>query len=492
MNAPTLRTEARQVQGLTPRLQRAVRLLQLSSQDFVQEIRDSMVTNPFLELEEAGPDVVAPATFDPALSEAVPIAEADTLAPANDATMDTAMEAPPSAETDMAFERDSWQAGPGSTGGGSGDSDISAMELVAADIDLRQYLRSQIAMLPLDERDHALACTVIESLDDDGYLRTGLDELATLAALSPAVESCEMNTALKLVQSLEPAGVAARSVAECLLLQMPQIEDADERALAGRIVAQHLAQLAQRDIAGIAKALGEPPTRVHAACERIRHLDPRPGWRHGAENLNYVTPDVIVKKVRGTWAAALNHAVIPRVKLNQMYANLFQQHRGGGHGEMAAHLQDARWTVRNVQQRFSTILSVAQAILKRQHRFLDVGPLAMKPLGLREIADEVGIHESTVCRVTNNKYMATPVGVFELKYFFSRGMHTASGGSTSPTAVRGVIQGIIEAEDPKKPLSDAQIAKLLTRQGLTVARRTVTKYRQLLKVEPVERRKRAA
>ena len=205
-----------------------------------------------------------------------------------------------------------------------------------------------------------------------------------------------------------------------------------------------------------------------------------------------MTPDVIVKKVRGTWAAALNHAVIPRVKLNQMYANLFQQHRSGSHGEMAAHLQDARWTVRNVQQRFSTILSVAQAILKRQHRFLDVGPLAMKPLGLREIADEVGIHESTVCRVTNNKYMATPVGVFELKYFFSRGMNTASGGSTSPTAVRGVIQGLIEAEDPHKPLSDAQIARLLLRQGLTVARRTVTKYRQLLKVEPVERRRRMA
>lgn len=489
MNAPTLRTEARQVQGLTPRLQRAVRLLQLSSQDFVQEIRDSMVTNPFLELEETGPEVVAPASFDPVLSEAVPIAEADTLAPANDATMD----APSSADADMAFERDSWQAGPGSsTGSGSGDSDISAMELVAAEVGLRQHLRSQIAMLPLGERDHALACTVIESLDDDGYLRTGLDELATLAALSPAVEASEMNTALKLVQSLEPAGVGARSVAECLLLQMPQIEDADERALAERIAAQHLAQLAQRDIAGIAKALGEPVARVHVACERIRHLDPRPGWRHGAENLNYVTPDVIVRKVRGTWAAALNHAVIPRVKLNQMYASLFQQHRGGAHGEMAAHLQDARWTVRNVQQRFSTILSVAQAILKRQHRFLDVGPLAMKPLGLREIADEVGIHESTVCRVTNNKYMATPVGVFELKYFFSRGMHTASGGSTSPTAVRGVIQGIIEAEDPKKPLSDAQIARLLTRQGLTVARRTVTKYRQLLKVEPVERRKRAA
>ena len=492
MNAPILRADARQIQGLTPRLQRAVRLLQLSSQDFVQEIRDSMVTNPFLELEEPGPEAAATSAHDPSLSEVLPIAEPTSLAPANDATMEP-MDAGSSADTDMAFERDSWQAGPGSTSGsGSGDSDISAMELVAADIDLRQHLRSQINMLPLGERDHALACTIIESLDDDGYLRTGLDELAELAALSPAVEGCEMSTALKLVQSLEPAGVAARSVAECLLLQLPQIEDADLRALTERIVAQHLAQLAQRDIAGIAKALGETAARVAAACDRIRHLDPRPGWRYGAENLNYVTPDVIVKKVRGTWAAALNHAVIPRVKLNQMYANLFQQHRGGGHGEMAAHLQDARWTVRNVQQRFSTILSVAQAILRRQHRFLDVGPLAMKPLGLREIADEVGIHESTVCRVTNNKYMATPVGVFELKYFFSRGMNTASGGSTSPTAVRGVIQGIIESEDPKKPLSDAQIARLLLRQGLTVARRTVTKYRQLLKVEPVERRRRAA
>jgi len=488
MNAPQLRTDTRQIQGLTPRLQRAVRLLQLSSQDFVQEIRESMVTNPFLELDETSPEALAPATQDAALSDVLPIAETNALAPSPEATVESL----PVADADMAFERDSWQAGPGSGSGGSGDSEISAMELVAAEVGLRQHLRTQINVLPLSERDHALACTLIESLDDDGYLRTDLDELAALTGLSPAVQPSEMATALKLVQSLEPAGVGARTVAECLQLQLPQIEDADERLLAGRIVSQHLERLAQRDIAGLARALGARVDEVAAACERIRHLDPRPGWRFGSENLNYVTPDVIVKKVRGTWAAALNHAVIPRVKLNQVYASLFQQHRGGQHGELAAHLQDARWTVRNVHQRFSTILSVAQAILKRQHRFLDVGPLAMKPLGLREIAEEVGIHESTVCRVTNNKYMATPVGVFELKYFFSRGMHTASGASTSPTAVRGVIQGLIEAEDPRKPLSDAQIARLLLRQGLTVARRTVTKYRQLLKVEPVERRRRLA
>jgi RNA polymerase sigma-54 factor len=185
----------------------------------------------------------------------------------------------------------------------------------------------------------------------------------------------------------------------------------------------------------------------------------------------------------------LNRAVIPRVKLNQTYASLFQEHRESRHSELAAHLQEARWTVRNVQQRFSTILLVAEAILKRQQHFLEFGPMAMKPLGLREIAEELGLHESTVSRVTNNKYMATPAGVFELKYFFSREMTTASGGACSATAIRGVIKEMIEAENPTEPLSDAQIARLLVRQGLKVARRTVTKYRQLLKLAPVERRR---
>jgi RNA polymerase sigma-54 factor len=208
--------------------------------------------------------------------------------------------------------------------------------------------------------------------------------------------------------------------------------------------------------------------------------------------VHFVTPDVVVKKIRGRWVASLNRAVIPRVKLNQTYASLFQEHRDSKHGELAPHLQEARWTVRNVQQRFSTILLVAEAIVKRQQHFLDFGPMAMKPLGLREIAEELGLHESTVSRVTNNKYMATPAGVFELKYFFSREMATASGGGCSATAIRGVIKGMIEVENPTEPLSDAQIARLLARQGLKVARRTVTKYRQLLRLPPVERRRRLA
>ena len=206
--------------------------------------------------------------------------------------------------------------------------------------------------------------------------------------------------------------------------------------------------------------------------------------------MHFLAPDVVVRKLRGKWIAQLNPAVVPRLKLNQVYADLFRRHRDAQHVELAGHLQEARWAVRNVEQRFSTILMVAEAILKRQYRFLEYGAFAMKPLGLREIADELGLHESTVCRVTNNKYMATPAGVFELKHFFSRAMPMAGGGACSATAIRGVMHELIAAEDPARPLSDVEIAQRLTRQGLTVARRTVTKYRQLLKVPPVERRRR--
>jgi RNA polymerase sigma-54 factor len=292
------------------------------------------------------------------------------------------------------------------------------------------------------------------------------------------------------VQSLEPAGVAARSVAECLQLQLQAIECPQQRALANRIVTDHLQALAAKDVNALAHKLGEDHAKVKAACDRIRRLDPRPGWRFGAANIAYVIPDVVVRKRRNQWSVQLNPAVVPRVKLNRVYADLFQRHRKAAeNSEMAGHLEDARWTLRNVEQRFSTILDVATAIVKRQRHFLDYGPMAMKPLLLREIAEECGIHESTVSRVTNNKYMATPSGVFELKYFFSRAIVSANGSACSGTAIRGLIKDIIEAEDAANPLSDADIRRQLVGQGLMVARRTVTKYRQMLKIEAVERRR---
>jgi RNA polymerase sigma-54 factor len=453
--APTLHP------ALSPRLQRAVKLLQMSSQDFSQVVRDALDNNPFLEPDEATP-------------ADLPVASADA---------------------------DGDAAGPlPETGVGWGAEPISRARLVDAEglfdtleaqTSLADHLLGQLNLLAVPERDWALAAAIVESLDDDGYLRTPLADIGAMVPLAPSPEPDELAIALRRVQALEPAGVGARDVVECLRLQLPLIACEARRALAARILQDCVQCLANRDMHAVARRLSVPVAEAEAACVALRRLDPRPGWRFGSPAVPYVTPDVIVRKVRGQWTALLNEAVVPRVRLNRGYAELFRRHRSAEHAALGAHLQEARWTVRNVEQRFSTILAVAQAILKRQHRFLAYGAMAMKPLALREIAQEVGVHESTVSRVTNNKFMATPCGVFELKYFFSRGLATASGGECSPTAIRGLIQELIAAEPAARPLSDVDIARELSQQGLKVARRTVTKYRQALKIEPAERRRSA-
>ena len=487
MGTIAIRAEHRQQQTLSPRLQQAVRLLQLSSLDFAQEVHELLGRNPFLEGDESAPEpgsAPAPegdAGIDAALSASV-AAEALAVADvAADAAADGAHEL---------WQSDGWSSG--ATSRRSEDGDFSGLDTMAVESSLADHLHGQLNVLPLSLRDLVLAKAVVESLDDDGYLRSGLGEIAELADLTPAVTAQELQIALRRVQSLEPTGVAARSVQECLLLQLPAIADSREREIARRILADHLELLAAKDVAGLARRLIVAATDVEAVCARIRRLDPRPGWRFSSEQVQYVTPDVIVRKLRGTWTAALNPAIVPRLRLNSVYAELFHRHRSSQNSELAAHLQEARWMVRNVEQRFSTILAVSQAILRRQHRFFEYGALAMKPLGLCEIAEEVGLHESTVSRVTNNKYMATPLGVFELKFFFSRAMVSASGGEFSGTAIRGLIKEMIEAEHSHAPLSDAEIARQLAAQGLAVARRTVTKYRQLLHIESVERRRRHA
>lgn len=467
------RTQQRQNQTLSPRLQHAVRLLQMSSLDFHTVVRDVLGRNPFLETEEG---------FD---EEEGDIARADEdmgdrAEEADDDVMDTASES----------DRELW-LGDGFAPSRQGhDGDVSALDFMVAETTLNAHLHVQLSTLPLPPRDLALARAVVESLDDDGYLRTPLCELLDWAGLEPAASLEEMQIALKLVQSLEPAGVGARDVAECLALQLAGIECPRQRAMASTIVTQHLDALAARDVPALARALHESASDVEAVCDRIRRLDPRPGWRLSPSRVSYIVPDIIVKKDRGVWHARLNSNVVPKVRINEDYARLFQEHRCAENAEMGAHLQEARWTMRNVEQRFSTILDVAQAIVRRQRHFFDYGAMAMKPLGLREIADEVGVHESTVSRVTNNKYMATPSGVYELKHFFSRAMVSANGKACSGTAIRGLVQDIIEAESSDNPFSDAQITRQLAQQGLTVARRTVTKYRQMLRIEAVDRRRR--
>ncbi|WP_284616676.1 RNA polymerase factor sigma-54 [Aquabacterium humicola] len=487
MAALDFRVEHRQQQTLSPRLQHAVRLLQMSSLDFAQVVHEVLGRNPFLEDEALGSDELAPAGT-PADGVADGVAANDEPMPVSAA--DAALEMPVGAAGED--ERESWQGDGTSRLRRADDGEMSAMEMLASEPSLQEALHGQVDLLPLTSRDRTLVKTLIESLDDDGYLRTPLDELARLVELDPPATVAEMQIALRHVQALEPAGVAARDVGECLRLQLPLIECEDTRQLAEAIVTEHLNQLASRDVNGLARALNRPVAEVEAVCERIRRLDPRPGWRCGASQVQYVVPDVIVKKVRGEWTVQLNPAIVPKVRLNEAYAELFQRHRCSDHGELAAHLQEARWTLRNVEQRFATIVLVAQAIVRRQQHFLEFGAMAMKPLGLREIADEVGLHESTVSRVTNNKFMTTPMGVFELKYFFSRALVCPSGHACSGTAIRGLIKDMIADESPLDPLSDAEIARQLARQGLKVARRTVTKYRQLLRIDAVERRRKHA
>ena len=480
------RAEQRQSQTLSPRLQHAVRLLQMSSLDFGTVVRDVLGRNPFLEVAEEDDEEAAALEADAAEFQDSGSGDVYDGPVEADQALSTDMADPPERVSDS----DVWLAD-GATGSRTGhDGDVSALDFMVEETALNMHLHAQLGTLALSERDLLLAATVVESLDDDGYLRTPLNELLGVTGLAPAATLEEMQIALKLVQSLEPAGVGARDVAECLGLQLGAIACPRQRTLAQEIVRDHLDGLAARDVPALARALDAPLSEVEAVCDRIRHLDPRPGWRLSSSRVNYIVPDVIVRKERGSWTVQLNPAIVPRVRLNEVYAQLFQRHRCAENAEMGAHLQEARWTLRNVEQRFSTILDVAQAIVRRQRHFFDYGPMAMKPMGLREIAEEVGIHESTVSRVTNNKYMATPTGVFELKHFFSRAMVSANGKACSGTAIRGLIQDIIEAESADQPLSDAEITRQLARQGLTVARRTVTKYRQMLRIEAVGRRKR--
>ncbi|MEY2617898.1 MAG: hypothetical protein RL522_900 [Pseudomonadota bacterium] len=468
--SPALQASALLTPVLSPRLQRAVRLLQMSSADFSMVVRQAAGTNPFLELE-----------YDE-LSDELPGADA--------------REAPEDAVSrDEADEDSPWAVSASSPGRGDAQGE-AGMDTLAAPATLAAHLVTQLNVLPLNERDRVLALAMVHCLDEDGYLRLSLQEVGEGAGLVPPPAPEELAIALRRVQALDPSGVGARNLVECLQLQLGQWQAQarrtgareDDSILASQIVRDHLPALASGDVSVLARRLGVPREAVQAACNAIRRLDPRPGWRHGEPATRYVTPDVVVRRQHGQWVASLNPAVIPRVRLHRHYAQWYSRCREAGHAELGAQLQEARWTLRNVEQRFATILAVARAILQRQHRFLAYGPMAMRPLALREIAEAVGAHESTVSRVTNNKYMATPSGVFELKYFFSRGLATASGGACSPTAIRGLIRELIAAEPAQAPLSDVALAGLLARQGLCVARRTVTKYRQQLKIAPAPRR----
>ena len=338
-------------------------------------------------------------------------------------------------------------------------------------------------------RDRALVELVIDALDDNGYLAEPLEEIHARLPEELEVEAEEMSMALKLLQSFDPPGVGARDAAECLALQirrMPRIPLVTRRtALA--IVENHLTLFAQRDFNKLKKALDCDDEDLREAQTVIRQCNPHPGASFATGASDYVVPDVIVKRGKNGWQVVLNHDVMPRLRVNALYANILKQSKG--EGSMSSQLQEAKWLIKNMRQRFDTILRVAQAIVDRQRNFFSHGAVAMRPLVLREIADTLGLHESTISRVTTQKYMLTPHGMFELKYFFGSHVATDAGGEASSTAIRALIKQLIGAEDPKIPFSDSRIAEMLAEQGMVVARRTVAKYREALKIPPVNLRK---
>ncbi len=447
MNAFTaLEARALQATNFSPRLQQAVRLLQMSSLDYVQALREEAQANPFLEIED-------------------PVADAGEASERMTARM-------PERSRRL-----------------SHDESADRLQRIAVPESLRAHLHAQLGVLRLAPRDEALARAVVEALDDDGYLRLSFADIAAVFGERGAGVEHELRTALRHVQALDPCGVGARSVQECLRLQLEAIPDDALRALALRIVKDHLDLLAAHDIAALARAVNEPPEAVLAARSVIRKLAPRPGWRHGQTATQSVVPDLTVKKVRGAWRTVLNAGAMPRARIDVESAQRLESARAGACTELRRYLEQARWMVASVAQRGTTILEVGRAIVARQKLFLEHGPLAMKPLGLREIADDVGVHPSTVSRSVRGKYIATPAGVFELHHFFSRGMQHTSGGASAPAALRELIREMIIGEPPSAPLSDAALAARLGVQGFCIARRTVTKYRQALRIEPVELRR---
>ncbi|RZI85473.1 MAG: RNA polymerase factor sigma-54 [Rubrivivax sp.] len=508
---PSLQFRLSQHLALTPQLQQSIRLLQLSTLELHQEIEQMLEQNPFLEPEEDLPplDMAAGMEFErqrndsnASDSEAAHKDGPESSEPDTGAGLDTAELG--------TTERDDWENGTEredfdgirETPSRQEDDDFDPLERNSIAISLQEHLRAQLRGTRLGPAEMAAVEMLIESLNEDGYLADSLEDIAASLLDEDADEEereevlSRLRCGLHWLQNMEPIGVGAANLSECLILQLRVRPVCEAQVTAIAICKNHLDLLARRDTKKLVSALGVDETVLKEAQTLIIGLEPKPGRPFTRAEANIIVPDVIVQKSGRNWKVVLNQDVMPKLRINDLYAQALRQSRSPrgttaseGHVAMSSRLQEARWFVKNIQQRFDTILRVSQAIVDRQKNFFTHGEIAMKPLVLREIADELGLHESTISRVTTAKYMNTPFGTFELKYFFGSSLNTEAGGNASSTAVRALIKQLVVAEDPKKPLSDSQLSHMLEEQGIQVARRTVAKYREALKIAPANLRK---
>ena len=452
---------------LTPQLQQAIKLLQLSTLEVMQETARLLDENPFLEREESSP-ASAHATSAPSATTPASTDE-------NEKNHD---------------DRDWPEATFSTSQNNDEDDDDYSREIVAARPNLREHLLWELNMSTLEEHDKKIIGLLIDALDENAYLAQPLAEIFELLPPELEVTLDDLETALVQLQHLDEPGIGARDLRECLALQLRALNKSiPGRDLALEIVSNYLDLLAARDFSKLKKLLHCDDDALRCAQDLIVHLQPKPGASFEKRAADYVVPDVLVEKLGGVWTARLNPEAMPRLRVNQIYANILQQRNENNSPQMSIQLQEARWFIKNLQQRFDTILRVSQAIIEEQKKFFEYGDIAMRPLILREIAEKLELHESTISRVTTQKFMLTPRGIYELKYFFGSGLSTDNGGACSSTAIRALIKQLVGEEDTKHPLTDSRITEILAQQGILVARRTVAKYREFMHILPVNLRK---
>jgi len=478
---PTLQLKLSQQLRLTPQLQQSIRLLQLSTLELNQEIERIVQENPLLELREDWNAPVAENTFEhPEFSDDV--ADFDSVPP-------EAAVSEVQAELEENFESDSeWRQENIFSHGTYEDDDHETPQIPARPLSLREHLNFQICLSQISEREKNIISLLIDSLNEDGYLLQDLDELMEMLPAELGISLQDLQDALKYLQRLDPSGVGARNLQECLVLQLQALPDDAYRDQAIKVVQEYLEILASHDFVQIKRLLACDDQSLRAIQKLIVNLNPKPGAQFNSQNERYIVPDITVTKKNGTWGANLNMAAIPRLNINHLYANILKQEHHSSRG-LVSQLNEAKWLIKNIQQRSSTILKVASAIVERQQQFFEHGEVAMRPLVLRDIAETLNLHESTVSRVTTQKFMYTPRGIFELKYFFGSHVSTDSGGACSATAIRALIKQLIQEENPRKPLSDNRISTILEQQGIVVARRTIAKYRESIQIPAANLRK---
>lgn len=495
--------------ALTPQLQQSIRLLQLSTLELNQELETILEENPLLELVDGTDEHGDEQDENSTPSDETSVDNSDESAEAhvldqqeiNNPTPEdaTAAETPISDEdfSKNDFDEDyeeygsasNWDEGSKQNHNHDDDDDFTRQEVVADS--LRDHLLNQLKLLAISERDQKLVLLLIDSINENGYLEAPLEEILEALPLELEVELVELETALKHVQNLDPPGIGASDLQECILLQLNMLPDnMPDLAIAKTIVEEHLQLLANKDFNKLRKLLSCSEENLRSAQALIKLQNPRPGADFAQFSPDhFIQHEVVVKKVKGIWVATLNESVMPKLRINQLYANILKGGKGSSGQYLQNQMQEARWMIKNIQQRFSTILRVSQAIVDRQRNFFEHGEIAMRPLVLREIAEELELHESTISRVTTHKYMLTPRGIFELKYFFGSHVSTEAGGECSATAIRALIKQLVAEEDTKKPLSDNKISEILAKQGIVVARRTIAKYRESLHIPAANLRK---